>query len=429
MFKSLKWLFVSMLTLSLLVVGCSSNSSSDTAASKKDSGSNKEKILQLWTREASAPNVKEAVDKFNSENRGFKVELTSFPNANFTEQFSTALASGAAPDIISIDLVYAPYFASIGAFQDLTDYYNSLDFKEHLIQAMATQGAYNGKQYALPFSGEVSALAYNKEHFKEAGLDPDSPPETWEDLREYARKLTTTDRFAYVYAGADVGGQAFTFLPYIWGNGGDILNENGTEAKINSPETIEALQFYTDLTQKDKVTPEGVTNYSWAQAQDAFTSGKASMFVTGNFIVNVFDTDYPDIDYGIALIPRNEGKNHASFAGGDLIAIPTESKHSEEALEFLQYALSEEVQVETFAKNGAIPVREDLLDNKYFKNSPHYQVFAESLKLGHTPYSLKYNEIFSQPVLGFMQLSLNGELSPQEAFKNAEKNIIEILSR
>lgn len=419
-------LFAIVTTVFLILGGCGSQSGSGAGGGGSNDG--EVQTLEMWTRESSRLNVEAAVKAFNSQSEDIQVELTAFPNANFTDQFTSALASGTGPDLMSLDLVFAPYFSSIGALRDLTPLYESLDYNDQLMDSMLHAGTYEDKKFALPFSADVSALFYNKDHFEEAGLDPETPPETWSELKEYAEQLTTDDKYGYTFAGADVGGQVFTFLPYIWGNGGAVLNDSGTEALINSPEAIEALDFYVDLTREAQVTPEGVPNYSWSQSQDAFTSGKASMIVTGNFFPLILDTDHPDINWGIGLIPKNEGKSHSSFAGGELITIPTSSEHPEAAEEFIKFALSEEVQVEVFAKAGSIPVREDLFENQYFNEEPRYQVFTEALKVGDVPYSTEYNQIFSEPVLGSIQRALNGEVTPQEAFENAEKEINNILN-
>ncbi len=406
------------------IIGCSNNKESNGGSS--DSG---EIILEMWTREASEKNVRAAAEEFNKGDHGFKVEVTSFPNHNLSDQFASALSANEGPDIISIDLILAPYFSSIGAFQDLSGFVDSLEYKDQFIDAMSRLGQYDGKQYAVPFSADVSALFYNKDHFEKAGLDPEDPPETWQELRDYAKKLTTGDQFGYVFNGGDLGSYAFTFLPMIWGNGGDILNEDGTESVLNSPEAVEALEFYKGLTYDDKVTPPGVITYTGGQSDDAFTSGKASMMLGGNFNLGKLITDFPDLNFGVTMIPKNEGKEHSSFAGGELIAIPAVSKYKEEAMEFIEFALSEELQVELFAKNGTIPVREDFFDNEYFKNEPRYQVFAESLKVASTPYTTKYTEIFSKPLLDAMQKTLQGQVSPEEAFEEAHNEINSILGK
>jgi len=383
--------------------------------------------MVMWTRETSAALIKPVVDRFNENNEGgTRIRLTSINPDQFSERFSTALASDEAPDLVSIDLVLVPYFSSIGAFKDVTETFESLDFRDSFNDAMVRLGQREGTQYAFPFSADVSALVYNRGHFEQAGLDPDSPPTTWQELREAARELTNGERFGYVYSGGDAGGHMFTFMPYVWGNGGEYLNEDGTQALIDGPEAVEALEFFTQLTREDEVTPSGVVGYNFDQFTNAFATERASMMVNGNFTVNLFNTDYPDLDFGVALVPKNEGREHSSFSGGELIAIPASSQFEEQALEFIRFALSEEVQVEAWAKNGVIPVRNDFFENRYFEEEPKYKVFAEALNVAECPYTTKYYELYN-PLLTAMQNALRGEQSPQAAFSRAKQEMDRIL--
>ena len=218
----------------------------------------------------------------------------------------------------------------------------------------------------------------------------------------------------------------FTFVPYIWSNGGDLLSEDGKTCLLDQPEAIEALQLYDDLTNKYKVTPEGVTTYSWSESQDAFLTGKVSMTVLGNSQLYTFLTEYPDFDFGVCLIPKKDGKEHSSFGGGDLIAIMEQSKNKDAAWDFVEYALSEDVQVELFAKNGLLPARTDLFDNKYFNTDDKYKVLEEALKVSRASWSTKYNEM-NQPLVNATQSCLMENATAEEAFQNATAEINKIM--
>ncbi len=384
--------------------------------------------MEMWTRDDSAPLIRPAVEKFNSQSKGAKIKLTEIPSDSLPDQFSTALASDEAPDIISIDLVLVPYFSSIGAFTDIKGRFESLGFKDKFNQTMVHLGEWEGAQYAVPFSADVSALVYNKGHFEEAGLNPEQPPTTWRELREAAVELTTGDRFGYVYNGGSAGSLMFTFMPYVWGNGGEFLNGDGTKALINGPDAVEALGYLAELTREYDVTPPGVVTYNGDAADNAFAAGRASMVVTGNFAIDVLNTEAPDLDFGVTQIPKNEGKQHSSFSGGELIAVPAGSRYEEEAWEFVEFALSEEVQVDAWAKNGIIPVRTDFFDNEYFQKEPKYKVFAEALTVAECPYTTKYNELYN-PLLAAVQSALRGKQSPEEAFSQAATKMDEIIER
>jgi multiple sugar transport system substrate-binding protein len=425
-FKKLSTVLVSLTMLFMTACGSNSTATKEGGSSSASNATNGQvKTVKVWSRDNVAALLKNPVDTFNQNHKDIKIELTSIPANNFSEQFSAALASNNVPDVVTLDLVYAPYYSSLGAFKDITSQFNSLDFKDKLNPNMVKLGNYNGKQYAIPLSADVSALIYNKAHFKEAGLDPEKPPVTWKELQEDAKKLTTKDHYGYVYGAAAPGTLMFTFLPYLWGNGGNLTSDDGKKALLDQKESIEGLKLLTDMTVKDKVVPPGSPTYQGQQAYDAFTSGKASMIVYGNFKVSDLNMHFKDLDYGVALIPKNEGKEHSSFIGGDVIAITASSKYDKEAMEFINYALSKDVQVDYLAKNGTIPVRSDFFDNEYFKKEPKYKVFTDALKVGKTPYSVKHNEILK--AFTETQQALNGSKSPDEVFTNESKEIQKLL--
>ncbi|AGB41686.1 ABC-type sugar transport system, periplasmic component [Halobacteroides halobius DSM 5150] len=390
-----------------------------------DEEKNQEKVLEMWTREVSAQVIKPAIKEFNTKNKNIEIQLTSIPQSNFADKFATALASGSAPDIVSIDLVLVPYFSSVNAFKDITEKYNSLKFKNQLVNNMVRLGKYKGRQYALPFSSDVSALLYNKDHFREVGLDPEKPPKTWEELREYAKKLTTKEHYGYGFSGANGGAQMFTFMPYVWGNGGQILNNSKTKSIFNSPETREAFNLYKNLLE-NKVVPPGSVSYGWVQAQGAFTSGKVSMYPSGNFMVSLLNKKYPNLDFGVALLPKSEDGSHSSFAGGELIAIPKNSDYPKAAWKFIKYALSKKVQVNYFAKNGTIPVRKDFFDNKYFEANPVYKVFTKALTVANTPKTIRYRQLIN-PLVTTVQMILNGKTTTKEALSKFDTRVNQIL--
>lgn len=398
--------------------GCSGKSGD---ADKKKDGKTE---ITIWVREQMEDPITAAVKQYNEKQDKVKVNAVVYPDKELTDQLTLAVSSGNVPDIVSLDDILAPYYNSISALADVSDEFEKLDYKDDFSQGMVELGQYDGKQYAIPFAPDVSFMFYNKEHFSEAGLDAEKGPETWSELIEYSQKLTRDGHYGYTYAGG--GEQMFTFVPYIWSNGGDLLSEDGKTCLLDEPEAIEALQLYDDLTNKYKVTPEGVTTYSWSESQDAFLSGKASMTILGNSQLYTFLTEYPDFDFGVCLIPKKDGKEHSSFGGGDLIAIMEQSDNKEAAWDFVEYVLSEDVQVELFAKNGLLPARTDLFDNEYFNKNDKYEVLKEALKVSRASRSEKYNEM-NQPLVNATQSCLMGNATAEEAFKKAAEEIDAIM--
>jgi len=381
--------------------------------------------LEIWVRASFYDIVTKAAAKYMTLHP--EVALNVVQPSDMSDQFALALSSGDTPDIVSMDCVLIPYYASIGALADITDKFNALTYKDTFSGGLLDLAKYEGAQYAVPFAPDVSVMLYNKAHFKEAGLNPDAGPATWAELTDYAQKLTTADHYGYIYGAGDSGTMMFTFVPYIWSNGGDVMSADGTTSMLDQPKAVEALQLMCDLESKYKVSPEGITSYGWTESQDAFLSGKASMIVLGSNAVWGMITGKYDIDAGICLIPSPDGKTYSSFSGGDSIAIVQGCSNPDAAWDFIQYCLSEDVQVEEMAQFGQLPARSDLFDNKYFSANPEFKVLQEALRVGEAPYSLKYNEMYV-PFLDGLQAAINGTMSAQEAFTSAAQNINALLA-
>ncbi len=342
--KMKKWAALSMTSLMAvsMLAGCGGSSSGEKKDGETSSGKTE---IVVWTRDSTVAAVKSAAEKYNQQNENVEVKVVEQPALQMADQLSLALSSDEAPDIVSLDCTKVPYFASIGAFADISDKYEALDYKDTFSEGMIKSGQLEGKTYALPFAADVSVLLYNKDHYQEAELDPESPPKTWDELIDVSRKLTTDDHYGYVYAGGDAGSHMFTFMPYVWNNGGEVLSEDGKTCELDSENAIAALSMFNDLTNTYKVTPASVTTYSWNEAQDAFLTGKASQIVLGSAAIYSFTSgEHEDMNWGACLLPKGpEGTEYASFSGGDSIGITSGCKDVDAVWEFIQFSLSEEV--------------------------------------------------------------------------------------
>jgi multiple sugar transport system substrate-binding protein len=101
--------------------------------------------------------------------------------------------------------------------------------------------------------------------------------------------------------------------------------------------------------------------------------------------------------FGVALLPGMTAGSSASFIGGDLVVVPKGSKRVNDAVNFMKFLLSDEVQVEVYAKALNLTTRSDMVDNKYFKAEPLVQDVAKALTVGRTPYTLTFFEQINSP--------------------------------
>jgi multiple sugar transport system substrate-binding protein len=385
--------------------------------------------LKLWTRAYQMPVLTPVIEKWNAKG-GIQIEALYINDGEYVTKVSTAFATNSEPDILSADVVYMPQFNLAGRFTDLTKQIKDLPFGDKLISGHVGIGTYKGKKYAVPFSADVSVLFYNKDLFRKAGLDPESPPKTWAEIITYAEKIRAlgSDYYGFYFTGSTSGGYAFTWLPYIWASGGDIFTKDGTKATIDTPIVREALKFYQDLVTK-KLVPAGAAVDTGSNWTAPFLTGKIGMIVNGPSTINLLKKDHPEIDFGVALLPGKNG-GASTFTGGDDMAISKNSKLKKEAWSFLSFLLSDEVQLEIYAKNGQPTLRTDLAENKYVQADPRLVTVNKAVGLGQCPYTFKYNELINDATGPFGQLMYKSIFNSNidGAVKTAQLEFTKIMS-
>ncbi len=352
--------------------------------------------MTMWVRSISFQ-TQELVDEWNANNDS-QIELTVIPSAEFVTKMGAAIAAGDPPDIASIDLIYTPAFAAAGQLVDITEWVRALPYADDLTPAHMALGLYEGRHYAVPTAVDGSFIVYNIDLFEQAGLDPDNPPTTWDEMLEAMRAIDALgdDIYGYWFSMNCAGCNAFTFLPFIWASGGDVLSADYAAATITEdPIVREALAFYNTVWEEGLV-PEGASIDNGSNFATAFAGGNIGMSGTGNFALSLYQNDHPDLNFGVFHIPGKEG-GAASFGGGDVIAIPAGTEHAEEAWRFIEWTMSDEPQIEIYAANGQIPVRLELVDNPYFEGDARQATAASALAVGFTPYTTVYNDLFNDP--------------------------------
>lgn len=354
------------------------------------------KGITFWARSDTSPFIQPLVDAYNALG-GPRVELTVVPaGAAFTQKLGAALAAGTAPDVISLNLVYAPYFASKGQLADITDRAKALGYVDQLNASELRVGTWNDKIYALPFTGDASALFYNKTLFKRAGLDPSKPPTTWAEILDDAKKVAALGGgvSGYYFPGSGSGWNLFTFTPYIWASGGDVLTGDGANQKsnLNTQPVKDALAFYRELWTSGVIDPSAQTD-DGTSILTLFEAGKVAMLPNGAFAYSEFKSKFKNLDYGITFIPgKNGGK--ASFAGGDTITITAATKCIDQAWDFVKWTTSTDTQTKYIAGAGVVPIRPDAVPANADAN---FTTLIQAMAMGQTPKSVVYSQLFEDP--------------------------------
>src|SRR4051812_11431491 len=195
-FAALKVMAVAVsLALGITACGSSDSGGGDDKVSLKGgaAGVDDGTKLTLWTR---APLEKQAnllVDAYNSTHKN-QVELTVVPNDDYVAKVGAAAGSNGLPDLFAADIVYVPNWTKQGLFQDITKQIDGLPFKDAINKGHLAAGTRDGTEYVLPFVLDLSMLFWNKDLFKEAGLDPEKAPTTLTELAQDAKAIQALDK-------------------------------------------------------------------------------------------------------------------------------------------------------------------------------------------------------------------------------------------
>jgi multiple sugar transport system substrate-binding protein len=361
--------------------------------------------LIMWERSGgNAGMVDRLVEMWNEANPDRKIQLTYIPHAEMVAKLAQAIASGDVPDLMGLDLIYGPQFEAAGQLVDITDYFKDDATLKTASPGHMTVGTYDGRLYGVPLYADVSALFYNKDLFEQAGLDPDKPPTSLAEIREYADKITALggDVKGYFLPGSCAGCNIFTVGPLMWASGATI-EPNADGEPLVGDGVKDVLQWARDMVRAGNVHDD-------ARAENGetfhlrFGSGKVGMMGTGNFNITLAREQNPNMDFGIALLPGVEPGSAASFIGGDLVTIPKGSQRVDDAVDFMKFILSDEVQVEGYAKLLNLTTRADMTDNPYFEAEPLVQDVAKALAVGRTPYTLTFFEQINSPQGPWLQM-------------------------
>ncbi len=368
--------------------------------------------------------MNELVAKFNAEHPGIEVENVFQPYGEMMTLLQTNIAGGTPPDIAAADLIFLPQLVATSGIEPLTDYIADYDVDD-FYPLLSGYDVIDGERYAFPVSTNNMQLIWNKDLFEGAGLAPDVPPTTWEEMKDMAVACQDLDNgvVGFEFYTQPVGeGITWQFQVWLWANGGEFLTADNSAAAFNTAEGVEALAYVSDMLQG---------NGSQAGEWGLFGEQKACMQLDGSWLFG-YRSGAP-FDWGIAAVPAPDGGTTASNVGGEHIFIFKDGEHKEAAWEFVKYITSTDVQIEWDTKTGFLPVRASVGDNAEYltwveETESRMLPFVEGMPFAHTrPATPKYNEVsdaFSREI----QAALLGDLTAEEAMANAEAAVNAVLA-
>jgi multiple sugar transport system substrate-binding protein len=362
--------------------------------------------MEMWERSGgNAPMVDALVAAWNAANPDRSINLTYIEHSEMVPKLAQAIASGDVPDLMGLDLIYGPQFESAGQLEDITDLIGSEPTLATASPGHVKVSTFDGRLYGVPLYADVSVLFWNKGLFKEAGLDPEKPPTNLTELHDMAAAITALGggKFGYYLAGNCAGCNIFTFAPMIWASGGKVEPANCEDEPLTGDNLPTVLEWARMMHKEGHIDPAAQAE-TGATFAEVFGSGNVGIMGTGNFNVVLAKQQKPDIDLGVTLIPGLETGQVSSFAGGDIVTIPKGSKRIADAVDFMKFILSDEVQVQQYAKLGNMTTRSDMADNEFSNADEDVADTAQAIPVSQTPYTLKFFELINSPQGPWLQM-------------------------
>jgi multiple sugar transport system substrate-binding protein len=382
-----------------------------------------EVTIRIWSLDKPEQPAFNLAREFDEKEPGIKVEYRLIQFDDVVSEAMRAFSTGQAPDIIAIDNPDHAVFASRGAFLDLTDMIakSTVIKKENYFQGPLNSVTWKDKLYGVPKATNTIALYYNADMFKAKGLDPDKPPQTWDELLAAARTLNDPAKNVYGLAFSAKAGEegTFQFLPWVQMAGGSYQT-------INSAGGVKALTAWKTIMDEKLASPDSLTRGQW-DSTGTFNSGNAAMAISGPWELNRM-TQEAKFDWRVALLPVPEPGAQRSSAMGDFNwAIFSSTKHPAEAFKAIEYFASQDDKM--FAKYGQLPARSDITlpPTGDAKKDAALKVFQEQLKYAKARGPHPQWPKISKAIQDAIQAALTGQMSPKDALDQAAKKINAVL--
>jgi ABC-type glycerol-3-phosphate transport system substrate-binding protein len=355
------------------------------------------KYLSVARGEPRRQAILQVVEKFEKANPHIKVELSEVPFDQYFQKVSVALAAGSGIDAFDVDSPLVAHYGHQDVLLPLDEYVDKKDWEDFLEQDRQI-ATYNGRVLTLPWSSSSQAVFYNIDMLKEAGITPPARPEqrwTWAQLLDAARKLTkkapdgATQVYGFVVEQVD---RPYQILPLLQSNGAQAISPDGTRTSgfLNSPEAVEALQFYGDLYNKHAVAPK-------KPIPDAFGRGQAALFLANSPHVNQIRRLFPQTRW--ALTPHPFFKKPVTPTGAWHVGVFKKTKYPKEAVALAQAYANASQARDNFKIMNYTPVRKSTFEAfpEEFKQPPnslfYYEITNTAIRRPATPAWREYEDL------------------------------------
>lgn len=372
------------------------------------------------------------VDRFHKMQSKVKLEVVLVPTTDLRTKLATSIAGGSPPDAVrlhgstSLITEFKDHLADLGQWEPNL---KQTDWIPGVLEGITR----DGKIKSMPCNSGCFGFIYNPKVYKDAGLDPDKPPTTQDELLEYAKQISKPDQqiwghYTTTLVTQTTGGDYFKAI--LWGHGGSEVSADGKKTTLNSPEAVAALQWYIDLVQKNKGMP--VQQVNETQLWNAFMTGKVGSI--GTYPSGVARIAGAPIESRSALYPKGHVDAPHINLGFATIGVFAKGKNPEAGWEFAKFiGLDPDNLAFWNAAFGQLPprfsARESQVWKDYAAKTPLVNGFVEGQKAARLPYYGPGAAEMENEVAKAIEAVVFGQKTAQQAANDANAAAQAVLDR
>jgi multiple sugar transport system substrate-binding protein len=362
---------------------------------------------------------KDSVKRFEEANPDINVTLVEFP-ASADEQRNQFIQRQEAKsddcDLFGADVVWTAEFAQQKWLYDLTPYIETR--QDEFIPSTLETVNYDGKYWGVPKDTNAGFLYYRTDQV-------DQLPDSWQGVYDDAQS-----KDGIVYQGASYEGLTVNFLELAYAAGGEVLNEEGTEATIDSPENLQALEFMVSGIQ-DGAAPRAVVTMMEEESQRAFVAGRATYLRNWPYVYAIGQQEGSKVrnDFEVVPFPPFEGGDTAGVLGGLNLVISAYAANPGGALAFIDFVTNEESMNRAASKFALPPALASSYDDPQVQKAlPFATELRQAVEQARPrPVTPVYTQV-SQAIYENVNAALSGQAEPQEALEKAQRDLEQALA-
>lgn len=374
---------------------------------------------------------------FEKENPDIKVNAIYAGNYNDARiKALAALKSGKPAQtsvMFSIDIYELIEQGAIVAFDDIVKTADEKKWLKSFYPALMENGKTQSKTWGIPFQRSTIVMYYNKDAFRAAGLDPEKPPATWDELVSAGKKLTKKSGGNVEQWGAMIPSTGYPYWMFgalAMQNGQTLMNGDGNKTHFDAPATIEALQFWKDLGNKHGIMPSGTIE--WGTLRQNFLEGKTAMMwhSTGNLTTVKKNAKF---DFGVAMLPAKKRRGTPTGGGNFYIFKKSTQEERAASLKLIRFLTQPSRTAEWSMKTGYLGTRAEAYATpklmQYVKDFPPAAVARDQLEFATAELSTYQTGRVRKMLDDAIQSALIGSKSPADALSDAQKQADRLLQR